>query len=236
MFLIFDTETTGLPSKTTCKTPFYNLENYDSCRMVQLAWCFLNDDGIPFTEVYSMYINPTEGGFTVTPETFCHSVSGLTNDFLICHGVSRREIFQTLKRQIDTYNPRFLVGHNCMFDIQVVMSEIYRFYGQANRPWLFWKNKNGYPKPICTLKLARECRLGKIYPYCICKNMKLDTLWYSLIDDKNTINGFHLADNDVRANINIFEHLLKVHPKIKKQIHTSLQTIDFNALISIYWK
>ena len=55
MFLIYDTETTGFPAYFNA--PHTDLDAYDSCRMVQIAWQ-LHDEKGDLIEVKNYIIKP----------------------------------------------------------------------------------------------------------------------------------------------------------------------------------
>ena len=115
MFLIFDTETTGLPKDW--KLDYTHTDNWP--RMVQLAWQ-LHDESGKLIENKNFIIKPDgyEIPFAVA------KVHGITTERANRDGVDIKialhEFHDDLKRS------KYNVGHNIEFDINVVGSEFFR--------------------------------------------------------------------------------------------------------------
>lgn len=115
MFLIFDTETTGLPKNY--KAPLTDSENWP--RMVQIAWQ-LHDDRGNLLEVKSYIVKPE--GYIIPYSA--EKVHGISTEKAEAEG-------RDLKWVLDEFNKtltktRFLVGHNVEFDISIVGAEYIR--------------------------------------------------------------------------------------------------------------
>src|SRR5210317_712108 len=115
MFLIFDTETTGLPNNY--KAPISDTDNWP--RMVQLSWQ-LHDDQGDLLEVKD---------FIVKPEGF-----DIPFNATKIHGISTKraqEEWHELNFVLEEFNKalekaKFNVGHNIEFDLNIVGCEFYR--------------------------------------------------------------------------------------------------------------
>ncbi|MBN1598569.1 MAG: DNA polymerase III subunit alpha [Bacteroidales bacterium] len=115
MFLIFDTETTGLPKK-------YNaaLTDFDNWpRMVQLAWQLHNDLG-NLIEVKNYIIKPE--GYVIPYSA--EKVHGISTNKAITEGKDLRWVLEEFNNILT--KTKFLVGHNVEFDINVVGAEFLR--------------------------------------------------------------------------------------------------------------
>ena len=115
MFLIFDTETTGLPKKWNA--PISDVENWPRC--VQLAWQ-LHDNKGDLISNHSYLIIPK--GFDIPYEA--QKIHGISTDLANEIG---KDIDEVLKLFINDFNKSgFLVGHNLKFDINILGAELHR--------------------------------------------------------------------------------------------------------------
>ncbi|MBU87181.1 MAG: DNA polymerase III subunit alpha [Flavobacteriaceae bacterium] len=115
MFLIFDTETTGLPKKWNA--PISDVKNWPRC--VQLAWQLHNNKGDLISN-HSYLIIPK--GFDIPYEA--EKIHGISTDLANEIG---KDIDEVLKLFITDFNKSgFLVGHNLKFDINILGAELYR--------------------------------------------------------------------------------------------------------------
>ncbi|MDH5381635.1 MAG: DNA polymerase III subunit alpha, partial [Cyclobacteriaceae bacterium] len=115
MFIIFDTETTGLPKNSSA--PPSDLENWP--RLVQLAWQ-LHDGGGNLINRGNLIVKPE--GFTIPFNA--EKVHGISTKRAIEEG---QEITSVLNAFAEDLNKaRFLVGHNIGFDINIIEAELIR--------------------------------------------------------------------------------------------------------------
>jgi len=115
MFLVFDTETTGLPIKWNA--PISDIDNWPRC--VQLAWQ-LHDVKGNLISNHSYLIKPS--GFTIPFES--EKIHGISTELANKIG---KKIDDILELFIIDYNKcGFLVGHNIKFDINIIGAELYR--------------------------------------------------------------------------------------------------------------
>jgi DNA polymerase III subunit alpha len=115
MFLIFDTETTGLPR--SYDAPVSDLDNWP--RVVQLAWQLHNKAGRLLGS----------GAFIVRPDGFnipfnAAQIHGITTERALSEG---RELRETLNDFLEALgHTNYLCGHNIEFDIKVLGAEFLR--------------------------------------------------------------------------------------------------------------
>ena len=115
MFLIFDTETTGLPKRWDA--PISDLNNWP--RVVQLAWQLHDEDG-------SLVSNKT---YVIKPVDFdipfeSEKVHGISTLLATQIGEKIQTVFSEFLKDLSYAS--YIVGHNLKFDINVVSSELYR--------------------------------------------------------------------------------------------------------------
>ena len=115
MFLIFDTETTGLPRDY--KAPLTDSDNWP--RMVQIAWQ-LHDETGKLTEAKSYIVKPE--GYTIPYAA--EKVHGISTEKAIEKGKELQWVLEEFNEALK--QTRFLVGHNIEFDISIVGAEYFR--------------------------------------------------------------------------------------------------------------
>ncbi|PKQ62573.1 DNA polymerase III subunit alpha [Labilibaculum filiforme] len=115
MFLIFDTETTGLPKKW--KAPLSDFDNWP--RMVQLAWQCHDMEG-KFLFAKNHVITPD--GFVIPEDVV--AVHGISTEIALEKGIPLEEAL--LDFMEDVRKSKYVVGHNVSFDINIVGCELLR--------------------------------------------------------------------------------------------------------------
>ena len=115
MYLIFDTETTGLPRDYNA--PMSDVDNWP--RLVQLAWQ-LHDAKGNLLSNHSYIIRPE--GFTIPYNA--EKVHGISTKRALAEGHDLKQILGIFEG--DVQKAEYLVGHNVEFDINVVGSEYLR--------------------------------------------------------------------------------------------------------------
>ena len=115
MYIIFDTETTGLPRSR--KAPVSDVDNWP--RIVQIAWETF-DDRDQQTGIQSYLIRPD--GFTIPKEA--EKVHGISTAMAMERGVPVAEALQAFGQVLS--GSTVLVGHNLEFDVNVLGAEFYR--------------------------------------------------------------------------------------------------------------
>ena len=184
MYLIFDTETTGFPSKDLPKT------HPAQARIIQLAWIVL-DEQLKEVAAFKCLIRS-------------NNLWKISSGAQQAHGISQQEC-DKYGLNIDFVLPLFIdahhsakrvIAHNLRFDSQLVDIEAGAQIG--------WQE----PKHICTMQLMTPiCKLPSMrmtykwpklqeaYQYCF----------------KEEFKGAHDALNDVRATARIFKWLVDNH-------------------------
>lgn len=109
MYLIFDTETTGLPRNYSA--PITDLDNWP--RLVQLAWQMHDHTGMLVS--HGNYIIKPEG-FTIPFNS--EKIHGISTQRAIDEGHDLEEVLQIFRKDID--KSYFLIGHNVSFDESVM--------------------------------------------------------------------------------------------------------------------
>jgi DNA polymerase III epsilon subunit-like protein len=208
--LIFDLETSGLPSKkpyfATGIDEFYeptNLEKYNSSRIVSLAYTYIknfNLDSLNKSVIKTYVRKPFD--FIISKEN--SKFHGITHKKAILEGVKLSNIISDGFTH-DLADCDYVVGHNILFDIFVLLSELHRMkFKNTYENLKFHLDKNKY---LCTGELGRDiCKLStkiKKYNY---KMPKLEELYKNFYDDNNII--FHDAENDVRAVVRILAKII----------------------------
>jgi DNA polymerase-3 subunit alpha len=115
MFLIFDTETTGLPRNYNA--PISDSDNWP--RMVQVAWQ-LHDAQGKLLQVQEFIIQPE--GYTIPFNAT--KIHGISTERAQKEGVPLAEVLTMFNAAIA--KAKYAVGHNLGFDINIIGAEFYR--------------------------------------------------------------------------------------------------------------
>ncbi|MEN9292008.1 MAG: hypothetical protein RLZZ357_1852, partial [Bacteroidota bacterium] len=140
MYLIFDTETTGLPRDFNA--PITDTDNWP--RVVQLAWQ-LHDESGELISQKDFIIKPE--GYNIPFES--ERVHGISTELAQALGEDLSEVLAQFNKDLSRAN--FMVGHNLKFDLNVLGAEYVR-QGQ-DTPLV---------KPVldtCTEKTALLCQI-----------------------------------------------------------------------------
>jgi DNA polymerase III subunit epsilon len=175
MYIIFDTETTGLPRDW--KAPVSQVDNWP--RLVQLGWMLFDANKALVSEA-NLIVLPQ--GFTIPLQA--SKIHGITQARALAEGLPMAEVLAQFQAALAS--AQVLIAHNLDYDEKVMGAEFIR----AKLPNLF-AGKQSY----CTKTKATDfCQLPGKYGY---KWPTLDELHRKLFDG-----GFEDAHNalgDVRA-------------------------------------
>lgn len=201
MYLIFDTETTGLPQNWNA--PITDTQNWPRC--VQIAWQ-LHDAYGKLVEQADFIIKPD--GFTIPLNS--ENIHGISTDLALKEGVNLSDVLEKFNTVLT--KTTFMVGHNVEFDLKIMGCEFFREQTPTQLNQL----------PIldtCTEKTAQLCQL----PGGRGGRFKLPTLTelYAFIFNESFVEA-HNATADVEATSRCFLELIR-------QDHFSASELKQNA-------
>ncbi|QYJ69332.1 DNA polymerase III subunit alpha [Flavobacterium litorale] len=116
MYLIFDTETTGLPKRWDA--PITDTDNWPRC--VQIAWQ-LHDEMGNLIEHQDYIINPD--GFNIPYDA--ERIHGISTELAVEKGIAIKDALEKFNAALS--KSKFIVGQNVGFDINIMGSEFYRY-------------------------------------------------------------------------------------------------------------
>ena len=175
--LVFDCETTGIPVEKADKKlkytnkRFYHPKKtkyYDSSRLVELGYGKISklNDSWKFEEPMSSIIYPDN--FEINNS----EIHGIEHNTALQEGKPLKEVLENFKK--DLVNVNTVLAYNAQFDINVLLSEAYR-YGCTD----FIKEFNK-KKFICVMEFAKKKVKGPYKPH----KYKLVNLYNSLFETK----------------------------------------------------
>jgi DNA polymerase III epsilon subunit-like protein len=167
--LVFDVETTGLPSKFLNKYPY----------ITQLSFIIYDETTQNIKRIFNSYIAIPEHiriSYRIT------EITGITNEKCAKEGIS---IVDALKIFYQEYcNADNIVAHNIQFDKNLILAEFLRNRGDIKHDCPLWQYlfrpelTNGRQKLYCTMKEGKPlCKIfiqGRFGPFM--KNPKLSEL------------------------------------------------------------
>jgi DNA polymerase III subunit alpha len=198
MYIVFDTETTGLPRNWNA--PITDLDNWP--RAVQIAWQ-LHDDMGRLVEQKDYIIQPD--GYDIPYDA--ESIHGISTALAKAEGVDLKAVLEEFNSCLS--KAKFVVGQNVGFDVNVLGSEFLRVGVEsemANMPVL----------DTCTELTANLCQI----PGGRGGKFKLPTLTelHSFLFEE-PFNEAHNATADVEATTRCFLELLR-------REHYSIEVLD----------
>ena len=204
MYLIFDTETTGLPRNWNA--PLSDSDNWPRC--VQIAWQLHALDGRMISHD-DFIIRPD--GFDIPFES--EKVHGISTALAKRDGVDIKTVVESFLAVVDQAD--FLVGHNLKFDLNIMGAELLRL-GKENT-----LAENAI-LDTCTEDTALLCELpggrgGKF------KLPTLSELYAFLFHD--SFEEAHNATADVEATARVFIELIRQNKFTQTELLQSTQEI-----------
>lgn len=199
MFLIFDTETTGLPKRDNA--PISDTDNWPRC--IQIAWQ-LHDEMGRLLEHEDYLICPE--GFNIPYDA--ERIHGISTELAQEKGVPLKEMLEKFNQALS--KAKFIVGQNLGFDVKIMGAEFYRMQIDntlAELPVL----------DTCTEITANLCRLsggrgGKF------KLPTLSELHHHLFGER--FSEAHNASADVEATARCFFELVRLRIFTEKDLQT----------------
>uniref|UniRef100_UPI00404AB329 DNA polymerase III subunit alpha n=1 Tax=Flavobacterium sp. TaxID=239 RepID=UPI00404AB329 len=116
MYLIFDTETTGLPKRYDA--PITDTENWPRC--VQIAWQ-LHDEMGKLIEQQDFLVQPD--GFNIPYES--ETIHGISTELAQEQGISIQNVLEKFNTVLA--KAKFIVGQNVNFDLNIMGCEFFRY-------------------------------------------------------------------------------------------------------------
>lgn len=205
MFLIFDTETTGLPRDY--HAPLTDFDNWP--RVVQIAWQ-LHDATGKLISNQNLIVKPD--GFTIPFNA--EKVHGISTERAMREGIELREVLDIFLRDVE--QATYLAGHNIEFDNNVMGCELLR---------MGMHNAIADKQSLDTKDLSTDfCAIpgGKGGKF---KWPTLTELYFKLFNE--TFSEAHDAAYDVSATGKAFFELLKLG--VIRVQEASAQTIVYEA-------
>ncbi len=181
MYLIFDTETTGLPPRGV---PYTETDKWP--RMVQIAWQ-LHDASGQLIEQKSFLVRPE--GFNIPYEA--QSQHGISTDLALAEGEDLEKVLDEFEKTLEKTG--FVIGHNIGFDIGIVAAEMLR-KGRSIEIITNKKTINtASDRTAALMGLSRYPKLGALYRFLFGEDFALA----------------HNATADVEANARVFWELVR---------------------------
>jgi len=115
MFLIFDTETTGLPKRWNA--PITDTDNWPRC--IQIAWQLHDEFGV-LVEHQDFLIKPN--GFNIPYDA--EQIHGISTQLATKNGEELETVLEIFNQAIS--KAKFIVGQNVNFDLNIMGCEFYR--------------------------------------------------------------------------------------------------------------
>jgi len=187
-YVVFDTETTGLPKTRQPPTPD-NLECWDNCRILSIAAIKYSSRGRELSRFYSI----------VKPDNFkvdATHIHGITEEQAENEGKPFGEVYNQFLSLF--HNSEIIIGHNLRFDWDVLKAECIRRHLDFSPVEKM--------KPVCTLDLCKKW-FGK--------PKKLVVIYEELFGKE--FDGAHNALEDTKACAEVY-HIIKEDPRSFKNI------------------
>jgi DNA polymerase III epsilon subunit-like protein len=205
-FIVFDTETTGLPKTKFISPDTLNLWPY----IVQFSYIIYDTSLNDIIKSVDYFVKIPENILILNEIS---EINGVTNELCEKKGIYIGDIFSEFFRDLESVDS--LVGHNIEFDINMVKIELLRIINNKNcliKESKLCKKKlyfiSNYKNIICTLKNSIEfCNIQSIdksgKPYL--KYPRLKELHEKLFNEspKNLHNSF----NDIFVTLRCFMKL-----------------------------
>ncbi|ARF08479.1 DEDDh 3'-5' exonuclease [Catovirus CTV1] len=211
--LIFDLETTGFPTKKKGfkigKDEYYDYTDnskYDSSRIVSVAWVFINNceskklNNININEYIRKPID-----FDRIDNSNIHNIThqmAKQNGELLSNILNYKGLAYAIK------NCDIVVGHNCLFDLFILINECHRlkFNNCINKLKSILDNK----KYFCTGEYGRDIckfpmKFNKNYKYKMPTLSELYCHYYKVLPK-----GIHNAKVDVSLLVDIIKKIIDV--------------------------
>jgi len=205
MFLIFDTETTGLPKRWNA--PLTDSDNWPRC--IQIAWQLHDADG-KLLEHQDYLVQPE--GFNIPYDA--EKIHGISTELAQQKGIPLAEVIEKFSEALT--KTKFIVGQNLGFDNNIMGAEYHRLGIENPLP-------NYKVLDTCTETTAQLCQL----PGGRGGRFKLPTLTelHKFLFNK-PFNEAHNATADVEATTRCFLELIRRKSYSEKQLDVQPDYLD----------
>lgn len=213
---IFDTETTGIPTKKPNTKwgsrdeyyDYYNNDSYDQSRIVSIAWYYTNNfsqDSLDISKVEYFIRKPDT--FTEINNSHIHNI---TFDIALSQGLDIQTILDQHNLEKILLESDYIIAHNVMFDVHILLNELHRLNKInliSHISHLLDINQcicsGEIGKPICKLEFPNSK-----YPKRFKTNYKMPKLseFYKIVFNKEMENA-HNAKGDVQALVEILSKI-----------------------------
>ncbi|ROI10536.1 DNA polymerase III subunit alpha [Chryseobacterium sp. H3056] len=188
MYLIFDTETTGLPKNFNA--PITDSDNWP--RMVQIAWQLHANDGT-LLENQDYIIKPE--GYDIPFSS--QRIHGISTKIATEEGRDLSEVLEEFREAVN--KAKVVIGHNIIFDYNIVGAEFFRKQIENNLQYLSFADTMEIGTDFCQLGGGKS---GKF------KSPKLEELYEKLYGEK--FDEAHNAAADVNATAQVFFEMKRI--------------------------
>jgi DNA polymerase III epsilon subunit-like protein len=244
--LFIHLETTGLIQN--CKGndfspeseyPSYtNNEDYDSSRIVQIGFIFIENfqfQNVEVEEIENIIIKPN--GFVIPNDSV--KIHKITTDIANTDGKNLSDVFKTKITKI-IKDTDYIVGYNIFSDVNVLLNELHRLKFHKNITKI--KELITNEKVMCIGQLGRTAMLQKFGDTYFKKKYTITNqtnLYKHLFNDK--LENVHNAQYDIYATIKILNEIVNkydtnnVNPSEKTQLNNFAKkwlSEDENSLIN----
>ena len=198
MYLIFDTETTGLPKNW--KAPVSDTDNWPRC--VQIAWQ-LHDELGNLVEANSFIIKPH--GYDIPYES--EKIHGISTQLAELEGEKLEIVLKEFNNSVS--KSKFIIGHNVNFDLNVIGCEFHRLNTLSNIELTDVLD-------TCTETTATLCKLpgGRGGKFKLPTLTELHEFLFSA-----PFQDAHNATADVEATARCFLELIRIKNFKKEELH-----------------
>lgn len=201
--LCFDLETTGFPeynknSKNVYFSPTNN-SKYDKSRIVQVGWSLIFNFSIDTFEkshILAYIRKPLD--FEINDNDESTHIHKITNTISKSQGYLLSDILNKKGLKNAIMKCDYVLGHNILFDINILMNELCRL--KYNLTYDKLKHILDNKKYICTLKISQNLRSNLKFT-----SAKLGELYKFFYNEEKE--NLHNAETDVFVTLKIFKKL-----------------------------
>lgn len=157
--LIFDTETTGIPERKSYNGyySYTETQKYDSSRVIELGYMIFS-----FNIETQKWFQTKASNFIIHPNGFKienEHIHNITHEYALDNGLKISEVLNVFYEDLISIDK--IIGHNLLFDLNVLKAEAYR---EGNTLLI---QKLDAKEKICTMNLGKQKLKLKKFPKLI---------------------------------------------------------------------